>query len=323
MRTGHLYRSADAAVRARIQRAAVHRAAGIAAEQLDDAALLANPLGLDNAAVVHDGLQQDVSGLRREDHRAIGRDDRAAILHGRSQRRGAHLEMRQAVAGEAEIDRAARAQRGGAARCADPPFIVHRRADERDVAAGRRRDAALVHHSIGAAAGEMAVSGIEILVGDIVRGHHQPADAHLRAGGEIDPVRIDQEHLTVGVDMAVDRAGIGAQHAVQHHAAGARLAEVHRLAGADTEALPVDDGALAGLVDVERVGVWLLQACLPADHLPAGRQSGRRERKQNQSKRNGSCCQFSCLRRQLAPQPTRQAPTAQRCGRFRNRHQHA
>ncbi len=232
--------------------------------------------------------------------------------------------MRQAVAGETEIDRAARAKRGGAARRADPPFIVRRRADKRDIAAGRRCDAALVHHPIGAAAGEMVVSGIEIPVGDVLRGHHQPADAHLRAGGKINPVRIDQEHLAVGVDMAVNFAGIRAQHAVQHHAAGARLAEVHRLAGADTKTLPVDNGIRAGLVDIERIGVLLLQVCLPADHLPTGGQSGRRERKQNQSKRN---CpgrrHLPRLCRQLAPHPTRQAPAARRRGRFRNRNQHA
>ncbi len=81
MLAGNLHQPAHAIGRTCIQRAAVRHAARRIAEQLDHAAHPADPLSLDNPAIVHDRLQQGVPGLGRQDHRPIGRYDRAAILH--------------------------------------------------------------------------------------------------------------------------------------------------------------------------------------------------------------------------------------------------
>ncbi|MEJ7137180.1 hypothetical protein RV045_01890 [Comamonadaceae bacterium SL12-8] len=75
--------------------------------------------------------------------------------------------------------------------------------------------------------------------------------AHVHAGGrrKVNARRVAEVDLPVGLDLAVNLAGINTLHAIQGDRAGAGLLEVDRRIAADIEALPVDHGALAGLTD--------------------------------------------------------------------------
>lgn len=88
----------------------------------------------------------------------------------------------------------------------------------------------------------------------------ESADIDLRTLAEQHTRGVDDEDLAVGVDRAVDHAGLVADNAVQCHRRCARLIEVHALVRTDREALPVDD---ALFVD------WLILVAGPAWEIVA------------------------------------------------------
>src|SRR5580704_5924386 len=118
-------------------------------------------------------------------------------------------------------------------------------------------DIAAVDDRGGRGAGEAVLPGHEILVADIERARNQPADIDLRARAEQHARGIDDEDLAVGIERAVDDAGLIADDAVQRHRRTAWLVEVDGFLRADREALPIDDGAVGGLIDVRGVAALL------------------------------------------------------------------
>ena len=111
------------------------------------------------------------------------------------------------------------------------------------------RDFALLGNAAGGAiAVEAKLAGQEIFVTDIQGGSHQPPHVHLAAGTENDPGRIDDIDLPVGIELAVDLAGLAGQHPVEGHARSRRLVESDARLAANIEALPVDNGLIAALV---------------------------------------------------------------------------
>ena len=126
---------------------------------------------------------------------------------------------------------------------------------QRDVAAQRCRDVAVIDHAAGGAVAREAIAARhEVGSGDAVRGGHQAADIDAGARCEVDAVGVTQKNLARCCDLAEDLARVGVEHAVQGHAAGTRLVEVDLRLGTNIEGAPVNGGAAAALVDVERGG---------------------------------------------------------------------
>ena len=146
-------------------------------------------------------------------------------------------------------------------------MVVHTVAEQRDVAARIGTQFALVHHASTAACGRVGAEGVaafsKVLLRQVQRGSHQPAHVHLGPRCEQDTCGVDQEHLTVGAQAAIDFRTAVAHHAVQRHGIRTRLHKLHQRTTADVEALPVHAQLGRGLRDHQRVAA-LLQ--LPAAH---------------------------------------------------------
>ncbi|MNX61118.1 hypothetical protein D3C86_920430 [compost metagenome] len=82
----------------------------------------------------------------------------------------------------------------------------------------------------------------ELRVGDRGGGGHQVARIHLAGAGEDDPVLVHHHHGAVGLDRALDLAGLERRthHPVQHRVVRALL-ELHGRVAADVEGVPVQD----------------------------------------------------------------------------------
>jgi len=80
-------------------------------------------------------------------------------------------------------------------------------------------------------------------------------DVDLGTGGEVDACSVDEVNLTVGVELAVDLAGIGAVNAVEGDGVGAGLDKVNLGLAANIKGVPVNGGAVTGLGDGHGVAI--------------------------------------------------------------------
>ena len=270
----------------------LHGAAGEVAEQDDLAVLLTQGARFDHASVVDHRLEQRLSGMGGEQHlAAVGADQlmvfRQGIGHG-----FVDLHMEQAVAGEIQGHRIARRQDHAALVGDDGALIADGAAEQGDAATVRRGDLAVVDHAgIAAVTLEGVAAGFEVAVADIQGGGHQAADVDLGTPAEQHAVGVDQEHPTVGIELAHDLRAIGAEHAVQRNRVAAGLVEGHLVTGSDIETLPVDGEFIAGLVDHHLMVRWRADLPLSRDHLATGGQVGgaRHGRQQQSGCQYGAC----------------------------------
>ena len=255
-----------------VEPAVVDHHAGVAvAEQADRAVGGLHAARLDHAAVVDDGADQPVGRLGGHQHAAAFGLDQLAVVGQRHDGAALDGEAEQAAAFELQRHLVACGKCHHAEPCADDALVAHLGAEQGDIAAVGRREAAAVDDRSGAVAGEPRAAHHESLVRQTERRRHQPADVDLRGAAEQHAVRIEQEHLPVGAEPAHDLRGVLADDAVQRDRAGAGLAEGHRGVAADVEALPFDDRAVAGLLDGQ-VRSRRLQAGLAGGDLAAARQ---------------------------------------------------
>ena len=116
-----------------------------------------------------------------------------------------------------------------------------------------RVDEACVADAAAAGLAEQVIARHEIVVANAERGGQQAAHIDLTAGRKQHAIGVAKEHLAVGVELAIDLAGIVAQDAVECHCAAVGLHKVDRSARADLKALPVQRGPLAVLQHLQRV----------------------------------------------------------------------
>ena len=106
-----------------------------------------------------------------------------------------------------------------------------------------------------AIAGEPQIAGIEVGVGEAERrGDESAADIDRAGGRDRDAVGIDEEDLTVGVDLARERRRRRTVDPVQDRRGRIGLDESDDIAGADRKCLPIQNRPLRGLSDRERAG---------------------------------------------------------------------
>lgn len=168
-----------------------------------------------------------------------------------------------------------RAAKGDAAHMrGDDAVIGDLRRDKRGNPCIAHRDAAMVRDP-GARAPRRTEAERsarhERLVADIGTGRDQPRDIHFGVLAEHDAIAVDQIHLTIGGELAEDLADLGSGHPVQRDRSRIGLAEIHTLAQIDREIVPVDDDAVACLVDAHPAGALAVDRCLTRDDLTAAR----------------------------------------------------
>ena len=254
-------------------------------------------VGGDEAGVAHQVAQVDVDAMARldldleaaqgrigrigqrqvglatgsQDHLAVGRRNQAcAVLHPRRE----DDDRATGVGGDR------RRGRVGRARGAD--------ADARRqgaVGPQSERVALLVVATFGQRRGESPGgqrTGVVAGVADVQCRGQQRLHVDLGAAVEQDAVLVDQQHLAIGGELALDDAGVGAVDAVQDRRGRTRLVEAHLGVAGDVERFPVEDGALRDLIDGEqraaRASHRRIHHHLPRHHPAQHRQRAGRQR---------------------------------------------
>ena len=229
--------------------------------------------GFDQSGVVDDGARQGFRGTGgQQDFPGIGTNG-TAVFDQRLERTFFHFQLHRAA--QVERHDTACAQQHIALVRGDVAFVDDFCSDQGNGAALCGIDVALVDHRCGAVATETVIAGEEIFCGHVERGGHQAADINLCAGREQDAVGVDQEHVAVGFQCALDHRHIRAQHAVQGDGRRAGLDELDGVAFADGKALPVNGELVAALMNGHVVAI-LMNAAVTRHDIAARRQPSRR-----------------------------------------------
>ena len=123
----------------------------------------------------------------------------------------------------------------------DRAFVADLRAHQDHLAATGGGDDALIEDAADVGCGlEVEAAGEEVGVAHPEAAGDEGGSIDRARGADEDSSGIDQPDLAVGLELAVDQAGVGAQHAVEYAAAGGRLHELHEFMGIDAELLPVE-----------------------------------------------------------------------------------
>ena len=97
--------------------------------------------------------------------------------------------------------------------------------------------------------GEIGSPCHEIAIGHVDRRSGEGSGIHAAGAGDHDPVGIDQIDAAVGVDLPRDHRGRVASDAIEQGRLRVGLNDVDAVALRDREVAPVDDRAVAGLID--------------------------------------------------------------------------
>ena len=221
--------------------------------------------------MVEDGAGDLAHGLCGEvDQTAVGPDG-AALFDERIEDALLHLDLDRTA--QVQRDAVARPRHYGAFRRDDAAGVGHLRGDESDKPALGRGDVALVDDGAAAGAFKGVAARHEVLGLHVQRGGDNAPDVDLRAFGEEDAVGVEQKHVSVGVERALDHGHVGANDPVEGDGAGRGLDKIDGVPGANVEALPVGGSLGGGLGDSER-GAVLGHGLGAGDGLGAGGEGG-------------------------------------------------
>ena len=264
---------------------------GVGSAEVNPAAVLRDTGGDDLAGIADDARGELVVGLGGDDDLTAGRAHDAAVVDERLHARRVDEQAGDAGGGiEVEADGFAGGEDDRARLGHDQAGVTDFGREERDVAAERAADRALVEdHTHRAVTAEVQSAGEEVRVGDRERRGDEGADVDARGRAEVDPLRVDEEDLAVGLDAAEDAAGVRADDAVEDRGRGRWLREPDGCITPDVEVLPIDDRAVGTLRDVERRRAGRARRRhrhLTRGHLSAARQRVRRRRRLRERRRH-------------------------------------
>ena len=220
--------------------------------QHNGAAVAAEAVGHQVAAVADDAAHQAVQGLGRQHNHPIGGQHGLLVVNegldrGRGGADGGKVGRRVKAQGYGLT----RGQGNGARLGKHHAVVAHLGRQQGNVAPRIGRQGAQVDHRRRAAvAVEVEQARQIIAVGDGARGGHQAT--HIDAGGaaKVNPVGVAQIHLPVAGDAAQHLAGVAADDAVQNAGIGTGQVEVDLRVGAYIERAPIHNALIAALVDV-------------------------------------------------------------------------
>ena len=118
----------------------------------------------------------------------------------------------------------------------------------------------------------------EIIVFNVARGGHKTSRVHARALTKQHTVRVNQEHLTVCLQVTHDFRSTASSHPVQCHCTAVRLVKLHRVTLANIKTLPVHYQVLAVLMDIHLAARRRLDAAGTTHNLSPDRQPGSQSR---------------------------------------------
>ena len=207
----------------------------------------------------HRALQGGQSIGRQNDLPAFSQHGLAVFNQGRhGLRRGGDAGQpgcttRRARVVKTERDGLARSQGHSARLRHDDALVAHLGCQQSNVAAQRSLQLAFVDHAgCRPVAMDGGLTRHEVIGVEAARGGHQAAHIDLRRWRKIHPIGVAQKDLTVGADLPINQAGIVAKHLIQHHRAAVGLVELDFGIAAHIEAGPINDRAVAGLVDAHQ-----------------------------------------------------------------------
>ena len=235
--------------------------------QEDPAAIALHAAGIDHAAVGHQAARQaDAAGFRQDLPEVGDIPGGARDLDPHARRSGI-----------GQLDALAGGENDLAARRRDHAAVLNAGSNQVDVAALRRRDAAVVANvtSLGRRT-EIQSAGQEIGVTHRQCAGDETGDIDSRSRPHHDAGRIDEPYLAVCRKGPQQCRRIVAHDPVQRCGARARLHEIDAGGGADIEAVPVQDRPVRALRDRQAVAA-LADAGLPGCHHGAARQRIRRQ----------------------------------------------
>ena len=146
-------------------------------------------------------------------------------------------------------------------------------AEQGDRAAVGIEGAVVYNRSIVAVAAELVMAVIEVLITEAQGRGHQRPHVDRCALAKQHPVGVDQKHLAVGIEVAVDRRGVFTDHSVQRYRVAAWLVKIDRVACANIKAVPVGDQLVTVLLHIQAVAL-LAETAGAADDIAAGGQVG-------------------------------------------------
>ena len=153
------------------------------------------PTGLHHSTHIQDGVQQHVFTQRRQVYLPVGRAHQTTVLHGG-----------QATAVQLQRDRFSGSQDSFPARCEYRAVVFHPVCRQNNVSTRRRGQVALVNDFCPGfrALAEGVLSLHEVFTFNVTGRGHKPGSVHAGALAKQHPVRVHQEHLTVGTQVAHD-----------------------------------------------------------------------------------------------------------------------
>ncbi len=135
-------------------------------------------------------------------------------------------------------------------------------------------DRAAVDHSAQAFQGILRkekATGHEVFIANLQGGRQETSHIDLGAGTEQNAVGVHEEYPAIRLQLAEYDGRINADHPVQGNRMDRRLGETDCFACPDGKLLPVDNGLVRRLLDLERLRGWLADGGLPSRHLAAVR----------------------------------------------------
>ena len=183
----------------------------------------ARAIRLHQARGVDDAVDHALERTRTDQHLAAIGNQPAAVIHqsaGRARRnlhRTSHLEGQELVAHHIHDEGLRPAQHHAAQIRLDEALVTHLLTGEYCVAPVGRGDSAEVDDCRpgGHGIGEAIPAGQKVAIGQGARGAKEPCTVNLPARANKDAVGVEQPHLAVGAECALQERGLGAGHAIE------------------------------------------------------------------------------------------------------------
>ena len=244
----------------------LHRAVLHVAHESDSAVMVLDGLRINHAGVIYHPRQE--LPRRPGGHQYVSPigQDHSAVLCQRVHRTLVHCHIKQPITGQVQGDGITCSQRHRAQFGRNHPFVADSGAQQRHEATVSV-DGSLVENHAAAVPDKRIVARHKITVGDSQGRGDQSPHVDRCTLAEKYPVRVQQEHFTIGRQSAEDAGRIFPHYPVQRHRTAPGLHEPNCFCPADIETLPVDHHVGGGLRD-GRAGATTADAAVSCRYYP-------------------------------------------------------
>ncbi|RDP83835.1 hypothetical protein C4A43_03346 [Escherichia coli] len=246
----------------------------VTAVQHNVAVLAVHATGLHHAAHIQHRVHQHIPAVGGQEHLAVPRADKPPVLH-----QGIHHITGYLYGGQAAIVQLQRDAFGGRqhrlpARCTDSAAVSDLIRCQHNIAARVRGQRPLVDNfcALFLSATEGVTPVHKVVVFNVAGGGHKSCRIDAGILAKQHTVRVDQEHLTIRLQVTHDAGLTAPHHPVQRHGTAVGLVELHGVPLANIKTVPVCNHVLAVLVNVHLVAGRGLNTPCPCHNLSSCRQ---------------------------------------------------